>query len=141
METYIKNLENRLSQDLQEIQNSKSKFGIVDLITYIGGIWFFLTQILMGPFFKNFVSRRLFVAEIGMNLLYKLSSDNNIVPKSRVKIDVQNPNSTRDYEELPNVSDRSLNQKNPDIELEGGEPSKPTEFFKNVIYDPFINSR
>lgn len=137
------------------------RFSIIDLIAYTGGIWYFLTNILLGPFVRNFISKRFFVAEIGKQLYYKISQEENNHGKSgRAKIDV-GQKEVVGYEELHNESGRSeagfkiANKKKKsrfaeadadetgrDLEMEGGQP-QPMEnknFFKNTIKDPFNNS-
>ena len=65
------------------------KFGIIDMIAYAGGIWFFLSQLSIGPFIRNHVTNKLFVAEIGERLFYKMNDTKFEFPKTkRAKIDV-----------------------------------------------------
>ena len=59
------------------------------MIAYAGGIWYFLSQLTVGPFFRNYVSNKLFVAEIGERLFYKMNDTKFEFPKGqRAKIDV-----------------------------------------------------
>lgn len=44
---------------------AQSNFGIIDLVAYAGGIWYFLSQIAIGPWVRTFLAKRLFVAEMG----------------------------------------------------------------------------
>jgi hypothetical protein len=50
----------------------KTTFGIIDIIAYAGGLWFFISQLTLGPLVKFFVSRKLFIADIGEKLFYKM---------------------------------------------------------------------
>jgi hypothetical protein len=44
---------------------AEPSFGIIDLVAYAGGIWYFLSQIAIGPWVRTFLAKRLFVAEMG----------------------------------------------------------------------------
>jgi hypothetical protein len=78
-----------------------AKFGIIDMIAYAGGIWFFLSQLTVGPIFRNWVSSKLFVADIGERLFYKMNDTKFEFPKGqRAKIDVNSvPNLKKRAEE------------------------------------------
>lgn len=59
------------------------------MIAYVGGIWFFLSQLTIGPIFRNLVSHKLFVAEIGERLFYKMNDTKfEHLKGQRAKIDV-----------------------------------------------------
>jgi hypothetical protein len=60
------------SKEMKYIYTMKSNFGIIDIIAYAGGIWFFISQLTLGPLVKFFVSRKLFIADIGEKLFYKM---------------------------------------------------------------------
>lgn len=71
------------------------------MIAYAGGIWFFLSQLTIGPFLRNQVSNKLFVAVIGERLFYKMNDTKFEFPKGkRAKIDVNSsPNLKKRAEE------------------------------------------
>ena len=67
----------------------KTTFGIIDIIAYAGGIWFFISQLTLGPLVKFFVSRKLFIAEIGEKLFYKMQDSKfELVKGHRARIDI-----------------------------------------------------
>lgn len=57
---------------MKYIYTMKSNFGIIDFIAYAGGIWFFISQLSLGPLVKFCISKKLFVADIGEKLFYKM---------------------------------------------------------------------
>lgn len=63
----------------------KGSFGFVDLLAYIGGIWFFFSFILIGPLVRHMVNNPLFIAEMGKTLFFRTSED-DFNSNNRVKI-------------------------------------------------------
>lgn len=74
---------------MKYILTMKADFGIIDIIAYAGGIWFFISQLTLGPLVKFFVSRKLFIAEIGEKLFYKMQDSKfEQIKGQRARIDI-----------------------------------------------------
>ena len=77
----------------------KASFGFVDALAYIGGLWFFLGCMFVGPMVRNFISGPLFVAEIGQLLFYRQPGD-TFSPDKRVKKGVKEGVTQEKLEEM-----------------------------------------
>ena len=92
MENNHQDLVLKFEQPKSEVQIKS--FDFIDLIAYFGGLWFFFTQCVVGPLIKRFISKRLFVAELGEQLFYSPKYDDynkSNGRNGRVKIDVGAP--------------------------------------------------
>jgi len=62
-----------------------ASFGFVDILAYVGGLWFFFACILVGPIIRSHISAPKLTAELGRHLFFRTPND-SFNPDKRVKI-------------------------------------------------------
>ena len=72
-------------------QNDYS-FGLIDFIIYICGLWYFFTELTLGPLIRTYVSKKLWIAEMGRSLFFyndELGKELDMTEKLEYKTDTK----------------------------------------------------
>ena len=66
-----------------------SEMGVFELIAFAGGLWYFISHMILGPFVRKYLSNKLFQAELNHDLAVHNKMGNVQVDDIRVDVNEQ----------------------------------------------------